>query len=84
MRDLGGSFGKGKQTGPFVYSVLGDGAAYQVAAEFENGAARAAPGIPGSAPEAYAASKTAYVEGNYLADPSLPSLIVSSGSVTGT
>ena len=84
MRDLGGSFGKRKPTGPFVYSVLGDGAAYQVAAEFENSASRVPPGVPGGVPEAYAAPKAAYVDGSYLADPSLPSLVVSSGSVTGT
>ena len=81
MRNLSGSFGKQKQTGPFVYSVLGDGAAYQIAAEFENGVSQASPA---GVPEAYAVSKTAYVDGTYKADPSLPSLIVSSGSVAGT
>lgn len=84
MRDLGGSFGKRKQTGPFVYSVLGDGTAYQVAAEFENGVSASPEGFPDGTPEAYALAKTAYVEGTYRADPSLPSLVVSSGSVTGT
>lgn len=52
-----------------------------MAAEFENGVS----GIfPNGIPETYAASKTAYVEGTYKADPSLPSLVTSSGSITGT
>lgn len=59
-----------------------------MAAEFENGVARGTEGFPGGAsgsvPEAYALSKTAYVEGTYRPDPSLPSLVVSSGSVSGT
>lgn len=52
-----------------------------MAAEFENGVART---VPGGAETAFAAAKTAYVEGTYKADPSLPSLVTSSGSVTGT
>lgn len=76
VRDLGGGFGKKKSTGPFVYSILGDGISYQIAAELEGSVSAEFPSVP----QAHAASAVAYVEGSYRPDPSLPSLIVSSGS----
>lgn len=75
LRDLSARFGDPSGSGAYTYSVLADGSAYQVSAEYEGKTSSV------MAETAYAATKTAYVQGNYQADPSLPSLIVVPGSI---
>ncbi|OIO76410.1 hypothetical protein AUJ87_03040 [Candidatus Gracilibacteria bacterium CG1_02_38_174] len=66
---------------PYIYSTLRDGLYYQIGAEAENPLARRILGVE---PTYADGPKTAMVKGNYTPDPSLPSLIVMSGSVPMT
>lgn len=79
FRDLSARFGAGTNSGAYAYSTLADGSAYQVAAEYEGN-----PPFSHLATTAYAANKSAYVQGSYVLDPNMPSIIVVPGSVPGS